>query len=118
MSGIQLIKAVINIRRYLGLSASKDQLSLKTLVLHVTAFGTYLVSVVILAIAFTIYLAFPGSSTAFNIYMGSNIGWETSAFLSQLLLCAIFWYLGGQAKEEEQTVPDTEFGAINEEATV
>lgn len=119
VSGIQLIRAVRNIRRYLGLSASAEQLSLKTLLLHVTSFGTYLVSVVILAIAFTVYLGFPGSQSAFDFYMISNIIWESSAFLSQLLMCFIFWYLSQEEKAQAtDELPETEFGAINEEATV
>lgn len=98
VSGIQMINAVRHIRRYLRLSAQKEQLSKKAQYLHYASFGTYLVSVVILMIAVTVYLGFPTSAFAFNFYMCSNIVWESSAFLSQMLMVVIFWFLSTPEK--------------------
>jgi len=120
ISGIQLIRAVRNIRKFLSLSASKEQLSMRTLLLHLLSFGGFLVSIGVLMIAYTVYLAFPSDAWASDFYFTSNIVWEIAAVLSQLLLCTIFWILTDHEKEivTSDEPPVTEFGAINEESQV
>lgn len=93
VSGVQLIRTVINIRRYLSTGSQSSSLSWRTLVLHAFAFGLFLVSVILLAVASGYYWAFPASERAFHDYMIANIMWISSSFLSQCLLCGIFWNL-------------------------
>lgn len=93
ISGIQLIRTVINIRRYLSVGSQSGSLSLRTLILHALAFGLFLVSVVLLAVASGYYWSFPTAEKAFDDYMLASIFWAVSSFLSQCLLCGIFWNL-------------------------
>lgn len=90
VSGVQLIRTVINIRRYLSTGSQSSALSWKTLILHAFAFGLFLVSVILLAVASAYYWAFPASARAFHHYMLASIMWVVSSFISQCLLCGIF----------------------------
>lgn len=108
-----------NIRKYLRLTTDGDQLSTSTLLLHLLAFGSFLFSIVILLIAYTIYLAAPNFAWTFDLYMFVNIIWVSAAFFSQILLCTIFWLLSEPEKVvASPDTPEVQYGAINEEATV
>jgi hypothetical protein len=72
---------------------------MKTLVIHSTSFALFLVSTAILLVTWTLYIL--SGATISKVALWSNIIYLILSFISQCLLCAIFWVLSNQKIEEE-----------------
>lgn len=70
------------------------------MVLHASAFGIFLVIDVLFCISWIIYVLFP-TDLAFEIYTVVCLIMLFGSFVSQLLLCAIFWDLGKPVEEDD-----------------
>ena len=76
-------------------------MNIKTLVLHSSAFGLFLIMNVIGYTSYTIYALNPESPTAANQYSIVLIAWYDISAIAQLLLCVILWDLG--SKDDDQS---------------
>ena len=63
------------------------------MMIHAGAFGLYLLSDVVLYACYTLYVIKLDDRT-WKIYGYASIFFTSMSFLSQVLLCAIFWDLG------------------------
>jgi hypothetical protein len=70
---------------------SQERFNLKTLVIHSTSFGLFLLSTAILAVFYSIYILTEGRKV--NAALWSNIVYSILSFISQVLMCVIFWVL-------------------------
>ena len=77
---------------------SQERLSLQTLLIHSASFGLFLLSTVLIAVSYGIYV-FNSDSKSFNLW--SNIVYYSLSFVSQCLLCAIFWVVSSKPIQEE-----------------
>jgi len=109
LSGAILIGSIYTIWKYLKNSRDeREQLNLKTLVLHSSAFGLFLISVVIFAFYYTLYvfsLNSPKYLKRMDHVFAANTFEIVCSFFSQCLLCVIFWLLStpDAPKRQENT---------------
>ena len=87
---------------YINGGLKSPQLDKKARVLHSAAFVLYMVSVVVLYTAQTLFFFMVNqkAAKAQDIYFSSAIFTIICSFVSQLLLCAIFWRLGNPQEPE------------------
>jgi uncharacterized protein YacL len=105
-SGCVLVWSVSRIWIYLHETEDgQERLNLRTLVLHSTSFGLFLISTAILAVFYSIYVFTHNSKPA----VVSNIIYLILSFISQCLLCVIFWVLSDQKVEEEKEADEHSF---------
>jgi hypothetical protein len=102
VSGCLLIYAMCKIVKFIRKGLKSPQLDKTALLLHSSAFGLYMVSVVVLYTAQTLFFFMENQSDpkAQDIYFSSAIFTIICSFTSQLLLCAIFWRLGNPIETE------------------
>lgn len=99
-----LIIGVLNIRAFFKRKNATDFINTGMLLRHAGAFGLYLVCTTAKNIAYTFVSLSPGNQTIYNIFSGVLIGNYFGQFLSQLLLCDIFWDLGTDTTKRAATV--------------
>jgi hypothetical protein len=78
--------------------------------LHSSAFGLFLISVVIGYTSYTIYALNPEGPRAENQYNYVLIGWYLISAIAQLLLCVILWELG--SKPDDQSENENVYSSI------
>lgn len=92
ISGIVLISSVVKIRRFYFEKNIEQQLNTGKLLLHASAFGLYLISIVIYYASWDLFLLSPTKKleavTVFLFFV-----FYVVAAIAQVLLCAIFWEL-------------------------
>ena len=93
ISGVQLIRGVNRIHQYFKDKQGQIRVNTNILLLHAGAFGLYLLSDVVVYSAYSLYVWVPTDFT-WEIYGYASIFYVSASFLSQVLLCAIFWDLG------------------------
>lgn len=77
------------------------------LMLHSTAFGLYLVSDVVYYGLFTYHVFHWNSDKAWSMYFAGGICMYVLSFVSQVLLCLIYWDLGNE-NPLDQDIRDTQ----------
>lgn len=113
ISGVLLMQAIYRIRSYLR-EHGEDAMSTARLTLHACAFGFYLISVV--GISVFRLLNDIVKERYFKALIWSAIIYIFLSFVSQVLLCCIFWDLGtkqeGLADEIEQDDVSEDFASV------
>ena len=84
----------------------------KTLIIHASAFGFYLFSVIGINAVTIIYLAHPTPTTELDWGIGSEVFYVAS-FISQVCLCFILWDLG--TKDESEDASEDEASNVEAE---
>ena len=116
LSGACLIYAVFQINRYVK-SSTDSNINKRALLLHASAFGLYLASVIVLDSCYAYYQI---NQDALSVYLNSEIFWAVASFLSQGFLCAIFWDLGRkrhvEARLQNESYPEIEVLDFDEHA--
>ena len=110
LSGVLMIHGVIKIKQ------NFTEYKTCAMVIHAAAFGFFLLSVLLLGIASLIF-TFNSTLKTQYIYAWASIIYIYMSFISQVLLCMIFWKIGGK-KEEQVEVEDTETGQDEEQPIV
>ena len=94
ISGCVLIWAVCSIWSYLKQSDNETELAnLRVLVLHSTAFGLFLMSVIAMSVFSAWYYVDQYNANVEKRYLICLIVEMICSFMSQFLLCVIFWVL-------------------------
>jgi len=77
--------------------------------LHASAFGLYLIAVVVYCVAQAIYFLYPDNPTLLHVYDYSILFYIWCSFLSVLLLAVIFWDFGRKVEPENEDpdLPET-----------
>lgn len=85
-----LFYAMIKIKRFIEGTSEADQFDIKTMMIHASAFGLYLTSILVFTISYVIYIFKRfGSKKDVEVYYASSIQLILS-LVSQCLLCYIF----------------------------
>ena len=101
ISGVYLIRGVYLLRRFL-----REHINTTTMVLYASAYVIYLFTTILYYVTFNMDLIYnDGPATISFLQHAEEISIWTN-FISQLLLCAIFWDLG--RKNEEEQIVETE----------
>ena len=89
---------------------------METLTLHATAFGLFLVGVIV-NVSFLVhyFLNYNGNERAENEYLNANTFLQFCNFISECCLCAIFWQLSNNL-DKPQTI--TEENTDDEESDI
>jgi hypothetical protein len=103
--GVVAITSVILINRFMKTVPKNQRISIRALLVHAGAFGLFLVSILIYAVAWTFQEVYPGSPTAEKITATANLLCIALDLISQCFVCFIFWKLG---EKIEQIQPITE----------
>jgi hypothetical protein len=85
---------VARIRRFYKEHDLSDEVSTNALALHSIAFGLYLVTELGSVILESLVAIWPFDSTLRTVYVSFLFVYYTGNFVSQALLCVIFWDLG------------------------
>jgi hypothetical protein len=101
-----LMLAVYKIRKFYKDNRVTEEMNTKSMVIHVLAFGGYIVALLVLQPIVILMFAFPYWPVIFIVFDFAIIPLTITATLSQVLLCAIFWQFGG--KLAGQPTRDTE----------
>ena len=88
--------SVYKIRKFYKENKLTAEMNTKTMLHHVMAFGLFFISTIPYGLIGIGTLIFPYSKTAYQAFEYSLIPLTITAFLSQVLLCAIFWQFGGK----------------------
>lgn len=95
ISGIILIWSVISIRNFLKSSGqSVQQIDIKTLLLHSSAFALYIISVVVLLVFYLLDVIYESGPRVYGAYNAAHFFIDFILFFSQVLLCMIFLKMG------------------------
>jgi hypothetical protein len=101
-----LMLAVYKIRKFYKDNKVTEEMNTKAMIIHVLAFGGYIVALLVLQPIVILMFAFPYWPEIFIVFDFAIIPLTITATLSQVLLCAIFWKFGG--KLAAQPTRDTE----------
>jgi hypothetical protein len=105
ISGFSLVISVYKIRAFFKKHDAEDMIEGKIMLLHVSAFGIYLLSVLIFySISAFHFVGIVGS----ELYEISTLFYVIVSFVTAILFAIIFWDIG--RKEEEPL--DTEMGSV------
>ena len=66
---------------------------------HASAFGLFMVTDIVRYLAFTFYALHPQNPNVLKIYLIAKSFWLFGSFVSQILLCQIFWDLGSKVEQ-------------------
>lgn len=91
VSGVYLVRSVLRIRAVFKEHDAEDQIDGKIMLLHLSAFCVYLVSIIVFYAATVLYYTGEISKDAFEIY---SLFFIIATFLSAILLAIIFWDVG------------------------
>lgn len=108
MSGAILITSVYKIKAFFKAKEDEECLDTKALYRHAVAFGLFLITDVAYYVMWPIYTLNYKNQKFFNWYISVIIFWLIGSFVSQILLCTIYWDLGTEDAEEPapQTRPE------------
>lgn len=106
ISGVMLVRSVQTIRTYFKERNDEDYINTSMLMRHAFAFGLFLIGTILKYAAFTVYSIYPNSGFAWNAYSVALIFCQLTSFVSQYLLCVIFWGLG-EKNEDDLTDDDS-----------
>jgi hypothetical protein len=101
-SGYIMVKSVFSIRKFFKKRNATNYINIPMLLRHSVAFVLYLLSTVADYGTFALYLAFPNDYT-FNLFMTFQDFWVVGGFVSQVLLCQIFWDLGTDTRDQNES---------------
>lgn len=91
--------AIFKIKKWISAGDGTEQIDLKILIVHLLAFGLYLLSTLTLYVVFAIYYLGNESTESlfilFLAYAASNV----LSFFEQLCLCNIFWQLSKKSED-------------------
>ena len=88
--------SVYKIRKFYKENKLTAEMNTKAMLLHVLAFGSFVISAFPYSGIAIFTLFYPKSPLAFKLFDYSIIPTAITATLSQMLLCAIFWQFGGK----------------------
>ena len=91
-----LMLSVHKIRKFYKENKLTEELNSKAMLLHVLAFGSFVISALPYSSFAIITLIYPYSTFAYKAFEYSLIPAEITSTISQMLLCAIFWQFGGK----------------------
>jgi hypothetical protein len=101
-SGYIMVKSVLSIRKFFKERNATNFINIPMLMRHSVAFVLYLLSTLADYGTFAIFLAFPNDYT-FNLFMTAQDFWVIGGFVSQVLLCQIFWDLGTDTRVRNES---------------
>ena len=99
VSGLILIKSVLQIRNFFKEHNATEFVNTNMLLRHGAAFGLYLVCTIVTAISLMLVNIYSENQKIYNIFSICFIADFLGEFVSQVLLCQVFWEWG---KEEPQ----------------
>ena len=90
--GVMLVTSVIKITRYLRTESNGQQINTKNQVMHAGAFGLFLVSVLIISIAYVFYTLEPDTETKlwYNIAV---LAFRVLGFISECCIYLVLWQI-------------------------
>ena len=95
-----LMLSVYKIRKFYKDNKLTEEMNTKAMVIHVLAFGSYVLSVFLISTSLSLLINYPGNQKLQKVFEICEIITTTTATLSQVLLCFIFWQLGGQLETQ------------------
>jgi hypothetical protein len=99
ISGTILVVSVYRIKRFFDKRNAQDYINTGMLARHAVAFGLYLTTTLAFFISYQVYTLHPTNAAIYNVNQWTCIFFNVGSFTSQLLLCNIFWELGGKVEQ-------------------
>ena len=90
-SGIYIGYAINQIRKHLTSNENSADVDVRILAVHATAFGLYMVSIIVNFIFLAYYYLTGSTNSTASIY--SDMFCVFSSFIAQVFLCGILWTL-------------------------
>jgi len=88
--------SVYKIRKFYKENKLTAELNTKAMLLHVLAFGSFVISLILYSSTEILMEIFPYNKKAFKWFEYSLIPTAITSSISQMFLCAIFWQFGGK----------------------
>lgn len=95
ISGLYLGYAIHKIKQYLVVNGGRQVINVVMLVVHLGAFGLYLLSIIIYLVFYTLHYIYFNNERVTNLFYYAGFFCGCSNFLAQACLCVIFWKFGG-----------------------
>ena len=86
-----LMLSVFKIRKFYKENKITEEMNSKAMVIHVLAFGGYVLSAFLLTVTTVLSFSFPKSEIISKFFDISTIPVAVTGFISEILLCVIFW---------------------------
>lgn len=112
LSGMILVWSLLKIRSFrISHPEAGQQFNMKTMFIHATAFGFFIVSVTVYTVIYLIFFASmvtekKAMQRMFEM-LGAAVFMLLCSFVSQCFLCAIFWRLSTPVNYEEEDLDET-----------
>ena len=115
VSGYFILRSVFKIKAYIERTQQGQGLNIRTMLIHASAFGFYLFSVVIFYGTFVLDVLYPDDHLLINnrAMLGATIFYAAS-FISQALFGVVLWQLG-TVEEPEPTDDEDDYASVIEE---
>jgi hypothetical protein len=99
ITGIVLVSSVFRIKRIFRERNAENYINSGMLLRHASAFGLYLVAAVVYFSFWTAVSMAPFDEKLYNIFLCVSASFFVAQFISEILLCTIFWSLGTAVPE-------------------
>lgn len=106
ISGYILVSSVIDVKNFFKERDAEDFINTPMLLRHGIAFSLYLIGTTVTAITLMFVNIYPESQRAYDVFSAFYILDFLMEFVSQILLCQVFWLWGAKDEEEEEEEPD------------
>ena len=102
-----MLRSIINVRKFFIETKSEDFLNTTMMFRHGIAFSLYLIGTIGSAISLLFVNIYPNSEEAYNIFSACYIADFVMEFISQALLCQLFWVWGEKEDDEVEVTLET-----------